>query len=199
MDRTCPGCSVSIAHKAKTAKWCSEACRSWINNGHPLVSRPGTTTCVHCETVFIATSLSVRYCSPLCRSREYAQRSNRDPVVYYALHRAVMLQRTAAYDKANPERRKATNQRRRARKLAAPTFEVTGRDWKRAMARTGGCCFYCGERKRLTVDHVLPLSQGGAHSVGNIVPACMSCNCSKRERTVMEWRMRSKRPRLLAA
>jgi hypothetical protein len=38
------------------------------------------------------------------------------------------------------------------------------------------------------VDHVVPLEQGGANDISNLVPACRSCNASKRDRTPEQWR-----------
>jgi 5-methylcytosine-specific restriction endonuclease McrA len=43
-------------------------------------------------------------------------------------------------------------------------------------------CAYCGNRiprKNRTLDHVVPLSKGGRHSVSNLVMACRSCNSAK--------------------
>jgi hypothetical protein len=37
------------------------------------------------------------------------------------------------------------------------------------------------------MDHLWPLSRGGAHEPGNVVPACHSCNASKRDRLLWEW------------
>jgi len=52
-------------------------------------------------------------------------------------------------------------------------------------------CHYCGTNKaKLTVDHFVPLSKGGAHALENFVPACKSCNSSKRDRDPHEF-MRS--------
>jgi len=50
-------------------------------------------------------------------------------------------------------------------------------------------CIYCGSQKRITLDHVVPLSRGGRNSIGNLVPACLSCNCSKGYKLLMEWRL----------
>jgi hypothetical protein len=38
------------------------------------------------------------------------------------------------------------------------------------------------------VDHVVPLEQGGADDITNLVPSCRSCNASKRDRTPDQWR-----------
>lgn len=43
------------------------------------------------------------------------------------------------------------------------------------------------------MDHVVPLSRGGRHSIGNILPACESCNLSKHASYLVEWRRRQRR------
>lgn len=43
-------------------------------------------------------------------------------------------------------------------------------------------------RPRPELDHVEPLSRGGAHGPDNLTPACLSCNRSKNKRTLNEWR-----------
>ncbi|MGK7914502.1 MAG: HNH endonuclease [Prochloraceae cyanobacterium] len=44
-------------------------------------------------------------------------------------------------------------------------------------------CQYCGSKKRLTIDHVIPLSKSGKHSWENVVIACEACNSRKGDRT----------------
>ena len=42
-----------------------------------------------------------------------------------------------------------------------------------------GHCAYCGhelEYKDMQVDHVTPLRIGGTDTIGNMLPACRSCN-----------------------
>lgn len=53
--------------------------------------------------------------------------------------------------------------------------------------RFAGLCAYCGEGPATTWDHIVPVSQGGLTEPGNVVPACVSCNSSKRDRDVVEW------------
>ena len=48
-----------------------------------------------------------------------------------------------------------------------------------AMRDCGRRCVYCGHGLDLadaTIDHVYPLSLGGAHTAGNVVSACAPCN-----------------------
>jgi 5-methylcytosine-specific restriction endonuclease McrA len=55
-------------------------------------------------------------------------------------------------------------------------------------------CHYCGRRMRSvekSLDHVIPLDRGGAHSIHNVVVACKPCNFSKHTLTVEEWRARA--------
>lgn len=45
-------------------------------------------------------------------------------------------------------------------------------------------CFYCKQetpRELRTIDHKTPLVKGGGHVASNLVMACWTCNCSKRD------------------
>jgi 5-methylcytosine-specific restriction endonuclease McrA len=54
------------------------------------------------------------------------------------------------------------------------------------LARWGHVCAYC-DRTARHLDHVHPLSKGGADAEHNIVPACATCNLSKGAKTLAEW------------
>lgn len=65
------------------------------------------------------------------------------------------------------------------------------------LARDGYTCQYCGltlAAGRLTVDHVLPQSRGGAWAWTNLVAACPVCNAAKADRTPEEAGMALVRP-----
>lgn len=49
--------------------------------------------------------------------------------------------------------------------------------------RDGGECQYCGSRRHLTIDHVVPRSKGGKTSWTNLVTACNRCNVNKGDKT----------------
>lgn len=46
-------------------------------------------------------------------------------------------------------------------------------------------CYYCGfeySRLELHVEHVMPISRGGTHTVGNVAKSCSHCNQSKKDK-----------------
>jgi 5-methylcytosine-specific restriction endonuclease McrA len=63
------------------------------------------------------------------------------------------------------------------------------------IARCGGACVYCGRREGslgpmetkpdgfMHLDHVIPLTRGGADDESNLVAACRKCNMKKGDRT----------------
>lgn len=48
--------------------------------------------------------------------------------------------------------------------------------------RSAHTCFYCGTGPPLTVDHVVPWSQGGSNHPMNLVASCNLCNVIAGER-----------------
>ncbi len=48
--------------------------------------------------------------------------------------------------------------------------------------RDANTCQYCGCGTRLTLDHVIPRSRGGASTWDNVVTACSPCNLRKSDR-----------------
>lgn len=68
---------------------------------------------------------------------------------------------------------------------------------KNIMRRDGYKCQYCGASGgNLTIDHVIPKSQGGEDTWENLVTACVSCNNKKNDRRPEEANMKLlKQPR----
>jgi 5-methylcytosine-specific restriction endonuclease McrA len=62
-------------------------------------------------------------------------------------------------------------------------------------ARDGWRCAYCGTATgRLTLDHVVPRSRGGASVWENVVTSCAPCNLRKGDRLLEETAMRLLQP-----
>jgi len=60
---------------------------------------------------------------------------------------------------------------------------------KNIFLRDRNTCMYCGvvfHPSKLTLDHILPQSRGGANSWQNLVSACQFCNRKKADRTPEE-------------
>jgi 5-methylcytosine-specific restriction endonuclease McrA len=87
------------------------------------------------------------------------------------------------YQAANRAAYAMKEHRRRARKAANVT-DLTTSEWQAILdfhgSPEGTRCAYCfGVCKKVTVDHVVPISKGGGHTVANVVPACLPCNRKK--------------------
>jgi len=53
------------------------------------------------------------------------------------------------------------------------------KEWNELKRKYNYRCAICKKRKKLTVDHKIPLSKGGTNFINNIQPLCNQCNCSK--------------------
>lgn len=81
---------------------------------------------------------------------------------------------------------------RRAQKLSSK-IQITHEEIVE-LKTSSAFCAYClvawraGDMK--TLDHILPLSKGGCHTVNNLCVCCKSCNSSKHKATLEEWIVR---------
>ena len=99
---------------------------------------------------------------------------------WYAKHRTKRLEYTRQWYQRNHDYKVARDNLRRAQQMKSPTNDFTKAQWQAMKAHYKHHCVYCGKLcQRLTMDHITPLARGGAHTVTNIVPACMACNQKK--------------------
>ena len=88
--------------------------------------------------------------------------------------------------------RAARAARTRKRRMGLVEHDLTAEQWTALLQAWGGCA-YCGATgTALQRDCVQPLSRGGRYTLGNIAPACGSCNASKCNDEVTGW-LRRKR------
>lgn len=116
------------------------------------------------------------------KNKEERLRKNRE---YYNRNREHIISQKAKYNANNPNVKRKSSSKRRASLEKVSVYEILDRDIKRLYRSP---CIYCGSQDSIQIDHVMPISRGGTHSIGNIVPACKTCNPSKGGRTIMEWR-----------
>lgn len=80
--------------------------------------------------------------------------------------------------RANVVKMRLKNQRRRAAKRRVKAT-LTLDEWNFIVKSQNGICVICGIKKKLTIDHKIPLSKGGEHTAANIQGLCHSCNSRK--------------------
>lgn len=175
--------------------------------------RQGLKWCVGCRCWHPNTAFSVERSRwdglrPICAARA-SQRSLKRPGTYHrrrlARHGLAWCSDCGAWLRASTVRRSgkceehdraayrsyyarggaaSIRQRIRARKRGVAPLPVIAQEY--LTEQFEGRCAYCGGRAE-GWDHVVPVSAAGATVPGNIVPACASCNSSKRDRPLTEW------------
>jgi len=78
----------------------------------------------------------------------------------------------------NPEYARAKSARRKAMRRKVSIGVITPATLAARIAYYGGKCWMCGAEYE-HLDHVKPLSKGGAHMLANLRPACAPCNMLK--------------------
>jgi 5-methylcytosine-specific restriction endonuclease McrA len=113
---------------------------------------------------------------------EYRER-NRD-----AINSKIRAYKREVYFPANRDKYRVWDLARRARKQQASGAH-TAAEINALYERQHGRCAYCGceLNGKYEVDHVIPLSRGGANDATNLALACRTCNRSKGTRLLSEW------------
>ena len=63
----------------------------------------------------------------------------------------------------------------------------TLKEWKSLCDVFGNVCLWCRKKKKLTIDHVVPIIKSGTGWITNIQPLCHSCN-SKKGARILDFR-----------
>jgi 5-methylcytosine-specific restriction endonuclease McrA len=114
------------------------------------------------------------------RYRQNKALMNAQSAAYYAAHRMAMRQKHADWYAQHPEWIEEKTERRRTARTEALLNDLTAAQWEEIKNAYEHRCAYCRRKmKRLTQDHITPLSKGGSHTLANVVPACQSCNSKK--------------------
>lgn len=67
--------------------------------------------------------------------------------------------------------------------------DFSAEDWQGTIESFGNRCAYCDSKETLSMDHVVPLNKTalGLYCIGNLVPACRSCNAKKSAKDFREF------------
>jgi 5-methylcytosine-specific restriction endonuclease McrA len=107
---------------------------------------------------------------------------------WYEKNRDEIRAKAKVYAAANLEKGRA-----RAHKRRGATPEATPEVQALMRAHKEMSCYYCGKFDpnpfNRTTDHIIPVSSGlpNTQAPENLVPACRSCNCSKRDKPLEVW------------
>ena len=97
---------------------------------------------------------------------------------FYQINKKRVLACHSKYRKDHPEIFATARAQRRALMIEAEgTFTPT--EFSLKCENYNNVCVYCGEKKPLGPDHVMPLAKGGNNDIENILPSCKSCNSKK--------------------
>jgi 5-methylcytosine-specific restriction endonuclease McrA len=89
----------------------------------------------------------------------------------------------------NKEKNRASKNARqsvRNRALCDTKFIILDKELKKIYSSP---CAFCGSTTNQSLDHIIPLSKGGRHSVGNLMTLCSTCNASKGNKFYMQWKL----------
>jgi len=126
-----------------------------------------------------------RICKP-CRKLWDKQNTRKRKEIskrWYEKHTVVANQRGIKWRQENPDAVRAIKSRRRTTATQAGG-SFTPQEWKVLCRRHCNKCLCCKRHRKLTADHVIPVSRGGTSSIGNIQPLCGPCNSSKGTKTI---------------
>ena len=78
-------------------------------------------------------------------------------------------------------------QNRRRSNNAVGIDKLTPARWLQLCANVDTRCVYCGSAGDLTMDHIIPVVEGGTNHWKNYVPACLSCNMQRHTKAFVEF------------
>lgn len=197
-ERMCAQCGDIFTPTRQNQRCCSKRCATTLRHARDLeagkrVEHPEF-VCQYCGEVFrVFPSAAKRierpplYCSQPCKHAAWRV----DPVAQKE-RRKEYLRHWATTNRHKISEKQA---RRRARKLARGPVEEIDREV--VVTRDGAVCYLCQEPidlslsgwhpMGLTLDHVIPLSRGGSHTLNNLKPTHRACNVRKSARTPEEY------------
>jgi 5-methylcytosine-specific restriction endonuclease McrA len=99
-------------------------------------------------------------------------------------NRDANIARRKIWTENNKDKILEKDHRRRALELNCNRYLILPKEIKKLR---NSPCNSCGSKESIQIDHVIPLSRGGSHGIGNLQPLCKSCNISKNARFMTEW------------
>jgi 5-methylcytosine-specific restriction endonuclease McrA len=102
---------------------------------------------------------------------------------WYEKNKDDIKTRVSQYKKDHPEQYQMYSNKRLASKKTTIIEVFTNQDIKN---KYGDKCFYCNGLFE-HIDHYMPLSRGGSHTLENVRPSCKTCNLHKSNKLPEEF------------
>lgn len=102
---------------------------------------------------------------------------------YYHKRHDRIIARKRAYREANRDQFRAWSRESQRRRRVNRTPESVA--YIALLQRDP--CSYCGQRKPIAIDHIVPVSRGGGSEPDNLTAACAQCNGLKSNRPLLEF------------
>ena len=115
----------------------------------------------------------------------YPEKEKESKRASYYKHRERNLERSRQYYKDNKQKFKDYDLKRRKSLDLVADNTITKEALEELMSVQNSECYHCGtdltklDSRNVHLDHYIPLSKGGIHSIGNVVWSCVNCNKSK--------------------
>ena len=185
----CLHCGVTAASRKGGTKYCNDKCR-WaaghLSDSLARAARRALVQCCICRSQPVDKGRAT--CgSPACREKNNRRRRQAASLAYYYRDPGKCRAAAKAWFDSNPEKAANYHHQRRSRMAGNRSGTVSKREMRRLLESP---CLACGATGSTTVEHLIPVSRGGSHAIGNLAPLCGPCNSSKGSRTWMEWRIK---------
>jgi len=105
--------------------------------------------------------------------------------IYRVKNRDKICKRMRIYSKKNMDSSRFHGSLRRAKKLSSSDGSITKSGLISLREKQNYKCYSCGNhldfnsKNKVHLDHHIPLSKGGTHTLGNVVYLCKHCNVTK--------------------
>lgn len=166
----CPECGTErrLQKNSSQKDYCSLVCWSKHRRKYPEKN------CNFCQKTFYSYKNTKVGAKSYC-SRDCANKGRIKPIEEKKKRQYEYVKK---YRQDNPDKARQYKNNRRARELGAEG-KFTAEEWSSLKEKHNQMCALCKKVEKLTVDHIVPLSKGGANYITNIQPLCMPCNSKK--------------------